>query len=123
MPDLFAIFRWLVFVFVTIYVTITTIQFLWSWYTFLRQRDRYIGLLRNYLILHGLRIRVKSFAGDAVVCVLLCAAFLLMWRAHVHLDAIARATADMKQEVKDQNMDNRRQRSQETATRPATTDS
>lgn len=95
MSDLFAIFRWLVFVFVTIYVTITTIQFLWSWYTFLQQRDRYIGLLRNYLILHGLRIRVKSFAGDVVVSVLLCVAFLLMWRAHVHLDAIAKVTTGL----------------------------
>ena len=96
MTDLFTIFRWLAFVFVTIYVTITTLQFLWSWYTFLRQRDRYIGLLRNYLILHGLRIRVKSFAGDVVVSALLCVAFLLMWRAHVHLDAIARVTSELK---------------------------
>ena len=96
MPDLFAIFRWLAFVFVTIYITITTIQFLWSWYTFLRQRDRYIGLLRNYLIVHGLRLRMKSFAGDAVVSVLLCVAFLLMWRAHMHLDAIAKVTSSLK---------------------------
>jgi hypothetical protein len=112
MPDLFAIFRWLGFVFVTIYVTITTIQFLWSWYTFLRQRDRYIGLLRNYLILHGLRIRVKSFAGDVIVSVLLCVAFLLMWRAHQHLDAIARVTADVKQEIRDQRTEIREQKTQ-----------
>ena len=96
MPDLFAIFRWLAFVFVTIYVIITTIQFLWSWYTFLRSRDRYIGLLRNYLILHGLRIRVKSFAGDVIVSVLLCVAFLLMWKAHIQLDAIAKVAAGLK---------------------------
>jgi hypothetical protein len=109
--DFFAIFRWLIFVFATIYVTITTIQFLWSWYTFLTQRDRYIGLLRNYLILHGLRIRVKSFAGDVVVCLLLSVAFLLMWRAHQHLDAIARVTADVKREIRDQRSETRNQES------------
>lgn len=86
--SLFTFFRWLAFVFVTIYVTITTAQSLWGWYVFLWQRDRYMNILRSYVIVHGLRLRVRSFAGDAVVCVLLGVAFLLMWKAHVQLDAI-----------------------------------
>ena len=88
MPDLFAIFRWLGFVFVTIYVSITTFQSLYGWYRFLWQRDRYIDLLRSYVIVHGLRLRVKSFGGDALVCVLLCVAFLLMWRVHIRLNQL-----------------------------------
>lgn len=96
MLDLFAIFRWLGFVFVTIYVTITTAQSLWGWYVFLWQSDRYTNLLRRYVIVHGLRLRVRSFGGDALVCALLCVAFLLMWRAHQHLDAIGRVTASLR---------------------------
>ena len=96
MLDLFAIFRWLAFVFVTIYVTITTAQSLWAWYVFLWQRDRYTNLLRRYVIVHGLRLRVRSFGGDTVVCVLLCVTFLLMWRAHQHLDAIAKVQASLR---------------------------
>lgn len=88
-PDLFAIFRWLGFVFVTIYVTITTVQSLWGWYRFLWQRDRYIDLLRTYVIVHGLRLRLASFGGDAMVCALLCVAFLLMWRVHIRLNELS----------------------------------
>ena len=100
--DLFSFFRWLAFVFVTIYVTITTLQSLWGWYVFLWQRDRYTNLLRSYVMLHGLRLRVRSFGGDALVCALLCVAFLLIWRAHVHLIdlnvALHDAAAALKQE-------------------------
>lgn len=96
MPDLYSFFRWLVFIFVTVYVTATTAQFLWSWYQFLITPDRYIGLLRSYLIVHGLRIRFRAFGGDVLVCILLSVAFLLMWRCHVQLDAIARVQAELK---------------------------
>jgi len=93
MPDFYLIFRWLLFVFVTIYFCITFGQFLWTWYLWLWQRDRYIGMLRRYLIVHGLRVRVRAFWGDAVVCALLGVVFLLMWACHVQLDAIARTLA------------------------------
>lgn len=88
MPDLFAIFRWLGFVFVTIYVTITTAQSLIGWYKFLWQRDRYIDLLRSYVIAHALRMRLSSFGGDTMICVLLSVAFLLMWRVHIRLNEL-----------------------------------
>jgi hypothetical protein len=94
--SLFTFFRWLAFVFVTIYVTITTAQSLWGWYVFLWQSDRYTNLLRRYVIVHGLRLRMRSFGGDAVVSVLLCVAFLLMWKAHSHLDAISHVMRDLK---------------------------
>lgn len=100
MSDLFTTFRWLAFLFVTVYVTITTIQSLWAWYVFLWQRDRYTSLLRQYVIVHGLRLRVRPFAGDVLVCILLSVAFLLMWRAHVHLDAIAKTQASLSMPAK-----------------------
>ena len=88
MPDLFAIFRWLGFVFVTIYVTITTAQQAIGWYKFLWQRDRYTNLLRSYVIASALRMRLSSFGGDALVSALLCVAFLLMWRVHIRLNQL-----------------------------------
>jgi hypothetical protein len=93
---LFTFFRWLAFVFVTIYVTITTFQSLWAWYVWLWQRDRYMNILRSYVIVHGLRLRMRSFGGDAIVTVLLCVAFLLMWRAHTQLDAISHVLRGIK---------------------------
>ena len=98
--SLFTFFRWLAFVFVTIYVTITTAQSLWGWYVFLWQRDKYMNILRSYVIVHGLRLRMRSFGGDALVSVLLCVAFLLMWKAHTQLDAIAKVTRGTPVEVR-----------------------
>jgi hypothetical protein len=39
-------------------------------------------MVRRYVIVHGLRLRVKSFWGDVVVSILLCIVLLLLWRAH-----------------------------------------
>jgi hypothetical protein len=89
--DPFNFFRWLFFLFVSIYFCVTTFQFLWSWYVWLWQPDRYMTMLRNYVILHGLRLRVRAFWGDAIICVLLATAFVLLWRAHFVLEATTRA--------------------------------
>jgi hypothetical protein len=80
--DLFSFFRyWLGWV-VTIYATVLTVQSLWGWYLWLAGQDKYVGMLRRYLIVHGLRLRFKAFWGDVIICLLLCVAFLIMWRAH-----------------------------------------
>src|SRR3954451_6529743 len=80
--DLFNFFRWWLGWIVTIYASILTFQSLWNWYVWLAGQDKYIGMLRRYLIVHGLRLRFKAFWGDVLVTVLLCVAFLLLWRAH-----------------------------------------
>lgn len=86
MPDLFPIFRWLLFVFVTIYFCITTIQTIVTWYGILSGRDRYTGLIRRYLLVQTLRVRMARFRNDGVICILLCIAFILLWRAHFVVD-------------------------------------
>jgi hypothetical protein len=91
--DLFNLFRWTLSTFVTIYATIITAQSLWGWYVWLVGEDRYMSLLRRYLIVHGLRLRFKAFWGDVIICGLLCVVFLLLWRAHYHIDAIGEALA------------------------------
>ena len=80
--DLFSFFRWTLGWIVTIYATILTVQSLWSWYVWLAGQDKYVGMLRRYLIVHGLRLRVRAFWGDVIICLLLCVAFAIMWRAH-----------------------------------------
>src|ERR1700744_1921888 len=67
---------------VTIYATVITVQSLWGWYVWLAGSDKYISLVRRYVILQGLRLRFRAFLGDAVVCILLSIAFLILWHAH-----------------------------------------
>jgi len=93
MPDVdfFNFFRmWLGWI-VTIYATIITAQSLYSWYIWLAGQDRYIGLVRRYVVVHSLRLRVATFWGDVIVSVLLSVAFLLLWHAHHLLDALGKA--------------------------------
>jgi len=80
--DFFNFFRWVLGTIVTIYATIITLQSLWSWYIWLAGEDRYIGLLRRYLIVHGLRLRFGSFWGDVIICIFLTIAFFILWHAH-----------------------------------------
>lgn len=82
MPDLFHIFRWLLGIVVTVYATVVLIQSLWSWWVWLAQPDRHFALLRRYLMVHGLRLRLSRFLGEVAICVLLCVVFGLLMYAH-----------------------------------------
>jgi hypothetical protein len=75
---------------VTIYATIITLQSLWGWYVWLAGSDKYISLVRRYIILQGLRLRVKSFGGDVLICILLTVAFLILWHAHFVIEDLQR---------------------------------
>lgn len=80
--DFFHFFRWLLAVVVTIYATVITLQSAWDWLGWLSGKDKYTSLLRRYVIVHGLRLRFRSFWGDVIICSLLCLVFMLIWRAH-----------------------------------------
>lgn len=84
MPDIdpFNFFRWGLFIVVSVYCTIVTVQQSWSWYVWLMSEDRYIAVLRRYVIVHGLRLRFKTFWGDVIICMLLGFVFLLLFWAH-----------------------------------------
>ena len=81
--DLFDFFRYVLGTVATIYATIITLQSLWSWYVWLAGQDKYISLVRRYVIVHGLRLRVRAFGGDVLICLLLTIAFFILWRGHV----------------------------------------
>jgi hypothetical protein len=92
--DVFNFFRWWLGWIVTIYATIITVQSLWGWYVWLAGSDKYMTLLRRYVIVQGLRLRFRAFWGDVIICLLLCVAFLILWHAHhVMYDLRARVHA------------------------------
>jgi hypothetical protein len=80
--DPFDFFRWWLSTIVTIYASVIMLQSLWGWYVWLAGSDKYMSLLRRYLLVHGLRLRFKAFWGDVIICGLLSVAFVLLWRAH-----------------------------------------
>ena len=80
--DLFQFFRYLLAIIATVYATILTIQSLWGWYVWIIGSDRYISLVRRYVIVQALRLRFATFWGDVIICLLLCVLFFVLWRAH-----------------------------------------
>jgi hypothetical protein len=80
--DFFNFFRYALGTVVTIYATVVTLQSLWGWYVFLAGSDKYMTMLRRYVVLHGLRLRFGAFWGDVIICVLLCVVFVILGYAH-----------------------------------------
>lgn len=80
--DFFNFFRYCLAIVATVYATVVTLQSMWGWYLLLTGSEKYVTLLRRYLIVHGLRLRFRTFWGDVVICILLCVAFVIMWHAH-----------------------------------------
>src|SRR5260370_2602007 len=87
--DFFDFFRYALGWVVTIYATIITLQSLWGWYVWLAGSDKYISMLRRYVILHSLRLRVFKLWPDVLICVLLTVAFFILWHAHHVMDDLA----------------------------------
>ena len=94
--DFFNFFRYLLGTIVTVYATALTLQWLWGWVVWLGGNDKYVGLLRRYLVVHGLRLRFKTFWGDVLICFLLCVVFMLIWHAHHVLHDIGETLHDVR---------------------------
>lgn len=89
--DLFQFFRWSLAIIVSVYATIITVISLWGWVVFLSAQDRYTATLRRYVILQAVRLRLRTFWADLLICLLLCWVFLLIWSAHGEIAGIERA--------------------------------
>jgi hypothetical protein len=98
MPDVdfFNFWRYLIAWVVTIYATVVTLQSLWGWYVWLAGEDPYLSIVRQYLIVHGLRLRFKTFWGDVLICLLLCVAFLILWHAHTVINDLGNTLHDVR---------------------------
>ncbi len=95
--DLFDFFRLGVAWVVSIYATIITAQSLWGWYVFLTGGDKYITLIRRYVIVHGLRLRFRAFWGDVLITLLLTWACILLWVAHGRVERLRVALEQLRQ--------------------------
>ena len=80
--DFFDFFRYVLGTVVTVYAVVVTWQSLYGWYVYLNGQDRYISLVRRYVMLQGLRLRIKTFGGDVAICILLSVVWILLIRAH-----------------------------------------
>src|ERR1700722_5970560 len=95
--DFFNFFRWVLALIATVYATVVTLQSLWGWYVVLMGKEKYIAVLRRYLVVHGLRLRIRTFGGDVLICILLCVAFVIMWHAHRVIYEVGDRVADVRQ--------------------------
>src|SRR3954469_974821 len=94
--DFFNFWRYLLAWIATIYATVITLQSLWGWYVWLTGGDKYISMLRQYVLVHGLRLRFKTFWGDVIICALLCVAFLIMWHTHGVINDLGHKLSDVR---------------------------
>jgi hypothetical protein len=83
--DFFNFFRIVLEIVVSVYATVVTLQSLYGWYVYLQGGDRYFSMIRRYLLVHGLRVRFKTFWGDVVVSILLSVVLAILWHAHTVL--------------------------------------
>ena len=65
---LFNFFRYVLAIVASVYATVITIQSLWNWYLWLAGQDRYVSLVRRYIVVHSLRLRFRTFWGDVIIC-------------------------------------------------------
>jgi hypothetical protein len=94
--DFFNFWRILLAWIVTVYATVIMLQSLWGWYLWLAGSDKYVSMLRQYVIVHGLRLRFKTFWGDVLICVLLCVAFAFIWQAHYAIYRLGAEISDVR---------------------------
>lgn len=80
--DPFQFFRLTVGWIATIYATVVTLQSLYGWVVYLSGSDKYMTMVRRYVIVHALRLRFKTFWGDVIICILLTVVFCLLWKLH-----------------------------------------
>ena len=94
--DIFDVFRWVLSIVATVYATVVSYQSVLPWWQWLRGGDKYVTLARRYLIVHGLRLRVRTFGGDVLVCGLLCLTFLILWHAHGRVEQLDTTLTELR---------------------------
>lgn len=69
--DLFYFWRWLLVVICTVYTIVRLGQSIWRWHQFLWAERRSSLMMRHYLFVHALRLRVHRFTLELVQIVVL----------------------------------------------------
>jgi len=82
--DLFEQWRLLLTVVCTVYAVVVTARSLRSWLLYLSGRDRRTSLLRSYVVVQLLRLRLRRFAGELLQIGFWLAMLLLLLYGHRH---------------------------------------
>jgi hypothetical protein len=78
--QLFDLYRKLLLIVFSTYGTVKLVNFVWRWQLATRRASRHEALLRRYLFLTLLRVRLRRFWLDALQILLLCVVlFGLVW--------------------------------------------
>ncbi len=81
--DLFHLFRWMLVVVCTVYATLQLVSSLWGWHEYLSPSKRETAVLRRYVLLQLLRLRVHRFLWELLqIVTLLGALAYLVWLHH-----------------------------------------
>ncbi len=80
--DLFYFWRWILVIVCTIYWAVRLGQSLWGWYLYLWADYRPAALMRKYLVIQALRIRVHRFTLELIQIVALLVLFGAVTYAH-----------------------------------------
>ncbi|MFH1420228.1 MAG: hypothetical protein ABII12_18300 [Planctomycetota bacterium] len=62
--DLFEMWRWLLCVVCAVYAVVVTGRSLWGWYVYLSARDRTRMIMRKYVVVQLLRLRLRPLARE-----------------------------------------------------------
>jgi hypothetical protein len=80
--DVFYFWRWLLMVVCTIYWIVRLGQSLWGWYEYLWADYRPAALMRKYVAVQALRIRVHRFTLELIQIAALLVLFVAITYAH-----------------------------------------
>lgn len=80
--DLFEFWRFILTVACFVYAAVVTIQSLWSWMLFLSGPERTTTLMRRYVIIQLLRLRLRPFGGELIQTAIWTVVLVWLVRAH-----------------------------------------
>jgi hypothetical protein len=80
--DLFYFWRWILVVVCTIYAAARLGQTAWHWYVYLWAESRSSVMMRRYVFVHALRVRMRRLTFELVQIVALVVLFALATWAH-----------------------------------------
>jgi hypothetical protein len=81
--DLFDFYRALLAIFLTVYTLLMTAAMIVQGMWLLTSRDRTAAILRKYLVLLALRMRVRAFRNELIQIALLSVAFIALLYGHL----------------------------------------
>ena len=80
--DLFEIWRWVLAVACSVYAAVVTLRWLAGWLTYLGEPQRERTLMRQYVLLHLLRLRGGRFQSELARIVVYGAGIVVVYWLH-----------------------------------------